>query len=68
MIGNSYAPTVVFKDNIYYWRVRALDAAGNPGVWNAGPTFDKRFDKVPPTPGSSIKNLRMRDNLTDPGS
>lgn len=68
VIGSSYAPTVVFKDNIYYWRVRALDTSGNPGVWNAGPTFDKRFDKVPPTPGPSIKNLRMRDNLADPGS
>jgi len=68
VIGNSYAPTVVFKDNLYYWRMRALDSTGNPGVWNAGPNFTKAFDKVPPTPGSSIKNLRMRDNLSDPGS
>ena len=68
VIGNSYAPTVVFKDNTYYWRVRALDSTGNPGVWNAGPNFTKTFDKVPPTPGPSIKNLRMRDNLSDPGS
>jgi hypothetical protein len=68
VIGSSYAPTVVFKDNTYYWRVRALDTVGNPGVWNAGPTFTKTFDKVPPTPGPSIKNLRMRDNLSDPGS
>ena len=67
VIGSSYAPTVVFKDNTYYWRVRALDTAGNPGVWNAGPTFTKTFDKVPPTPGPSIKNLRMRDHLADPG-
>ena len=68
VIGISYAPTVVFKDNTYYWRVRALDTSGNPGVWNAGPTFTKTFDKVPPTPGPSIKNLRMRDHLSDPGS
>jgi hypothetical protein len=68
VIGNSYAPTVVFKDNTYYWRVRALDTSGNAGVWNAGPTFTKTFDKVPPTPGPSVKNLRMRDNLADPGS
>jgi hypothetical protein len=61
VIGNSYAPTVVFKDNTYYWRVRALDTAGNPGIWNDGPMFTKTFDKVPPTPGPSIKNLRMRD-------
>ena len=68
VIGNSYAPTVVFKDNTYYWRVRALDTSGNPGLWNAGPNFTKTFDKVPPTPGPSIKNLRMRDNLADPGT
>ncbi len=68
VIGTSYAPTVVFKDNTYYWRVRALDTSGNPGLWNAGPNFSKTFDKVPPTPGSSIKNLRMRDHLADPGT
>jgi hypothetical protein len=68
VIGTSYAPTVVFKDNTYFWRVRALDTSGNPGLWNAGPTFTKTFDKVPPTPGPSIKNLRMRDHLADPGT
>jgi hypothetical protein len=68
VIGTSYAPTVVLKDNTYYWRVRALDTSGNPGVWNGGPTFTKTFDKVPPTPGPSIKNLGMRDHLADPGS
>jgi hypothetical protein len=68
VIGSSYAPTVVFKDNTYYWRVRALDTTGNPGLWNAGPSFTKAFDKVPPTPGTSIKNLRMRDHLADPGT
>ena len=68
VIGNSNAPTVVFKDNTYYWRVRALDWSGNPGLWNGGPTFTKTFDKVPPTPGPSIKNLRMRDHLADPGT
>ena len=68
VIGTSYAPTVVFKDNTYYWRMRALDTSGNPGVWNSGPTFTKAFDKVPPTPGPSIKNLRLRDHLADPGT
>jgi hypothetical protein len=68
VIGTSYSPTQVFKDNTYYWRVRALDASGNSGVWNGGPAFTKTFDKVPPTPGASIKNLRMRDHLADPGT
>jgi hypothetical protein len=67
-ISNSLAPTVVFRDNTYYWRVRALDAAGNAGVWNRGPDFVKTFDKVPPVTAPSIKNLHMRDNLNDPGT
>jgi hypothetical protein len=67
-ISTSLAPTVVFRDNTYYWRVRALDAAGNAGVWNRGPDFIKTFDKVPPVTPPSIKNLHMRDNLNDPGT
>jgi hypothetical protein len=67
-ISTSLAPTVVFRDNTYYWRVRALDAAGNAGVWNRGPDFVKTFDKVPPVDPPSIKNLHMRDNLADPGT
>jgi protein-S-isoprenylcysteine O-methyltransferase Ste14 len=67
-IGTVYAPAAVLKDNRYYWRVRGIDLDGNPGLWNEGPVFDKRFDKVPPVAGTSIKNVRLRDNLTDPGS
>src|SRR6266540_3939316 len=67
-VSTSLAPTVVFRDNTYYWRVRALDAAGNAGVWNQGPNFVKTFDKVPPVTAPSIKNLHMRDNLADPGT
>jgi hypothetical protein len=67
-ISTSLAPTVVFRDNTYYWRVRAVDAAGNAGVWNRGPDFIKTFDKVPPVSDPSIKNLHMRDNLADPGT
>src|ERR671923_145513 len=68
IIANSHAPTLMLKDNTYYWRVRALDAFGNAGAWNLGTPFTKTFDKVPPVAGPSIKNLRMRDNLADPGS
>ncbi len=66
-ISTSLAPTVVYRDNTYYWRVRALDAAGNSGVWNLGPSFTKTFDKVPPVTDPSIKNLHVRDHLADPG-
>ena len=30
-IATSLSPTTVFKDNVYYWRVRALDPDGNAG-------------------------------------
>jgi hypothetical protein len=66
-INTSLSPTTVFKDNIFYWRVRAIDPDGNAGVWNQGPTFAKAFDKVPPVTGTSVKNVHMRDNLNDPG-
>ncbi len=68
VIGTALSPTAVFRDNTYYWRVRALDASGNAGLWNIGPSFTKTFDKVPPVTGPSIKNLRMRDNAADPGT
>ena len=76
-INTSLSPTLVLPDNSYYWRVRAIDMDGNAGVWNCyglppDPcrtdllrTFAKTFDNVPPTTAPSIKNLHMRDNLTD---
>jgi hypothetical protein len=70
-INDSLSPTVVFRDNTYYWRVRAIDVDGHVGVWNTGPSFTKTFDKVAPAgpvTGTSIKNIRMRDNLADPGT
>src|SRR5205823_6977659 len=67
-IATSLSPTTVFKDNTYYWRVRAIDPDGNAGVWNLGPTFTKVFDKVPPITPPGIKNLRISDNLGDPGT
>lgn len=68
-IATSLSPTQLLADNVYYWRVRALDPDGNAGVWNQGPTFTKTFDKVaaPGMTPPSVKNLHMRDNLTDPG-
>ena len=67
-IATSLSPTTVFKDNTYYWRVRAIDPDGNAGVWNLGPSFTKTFDKVPTVAAPAIKTLRMRDNLADPGT
>ena len=67
VIGSSYAPTVVFKDNVYYWRVRALDTR-EPGRLEPGPDIYEDVRQGAAHPGPSIKNLRMRDNLSDPGA
>jgi hypothetical protein len=56
-IGTSMAPPRVLANNGYYWRVRAIDARGNTGVWNTGPNFTKAFDNITP----SIPNLRLVD-------
>jgi hypothetical protein len=55
--GTSLAPLLVLANNAYYWRVRAVDARGNAGVWNSGAQFTKAFDSVTP----SIANLTVRD-------
>lgn len=55
--GTSLAPLQVLANNTYYWRVRAIDARGNTGVWNYGQPFTKAFDSVTP----SIPGLTMRD-------
>src|SRR5437773_11647178 len=64
----SLSPPKVFHGNLYHWRVRAIDPDGNAGVRNAGPDFTKTFDNVPPVTFPSIKNLHMRDNVSDPGT
>jgi hypothetical protein len=66
-ISTSLTPLEVFFNNTYYWRVRAIDRAGNAGVWNEGEPFIKRFDNYPDLSEDSIKNLRMRD-AADPGT
>jgi protein-S-isoprenylcysteine O-methyltransferase Ste14 len=61
-IGTSYSPTVALNNNEYYWRVRAIDASGNAGVWNEGPRFIKTFDHQSPT----ISHLKMVDINENP--
>jgi hypothetical protein len=55
--GTSLAPLQVLANNNYYWRVRAIDARGNAGVWNYGQSFTKAFDSLTP----SVPNLTVRD-------
>jgi len=68
ILAPSHAPDRNLRDNTYYWRVRGIDAFGNAGDWNIGPSFVKTFDKVPPVSTPSVKNLHLRDHLSDPGS
>jgi hypothetical protein len=60
--ATSLAPLQVLANNHYYWRVRALDARGNAGVWNYGPQFDKTFD--PGTINPATKRLDTVQNVT----
>jgi hypothetical protein len=67
-IGTSLSPDILLPNNTYYWRVRAVDSAGNTGVWNEGTPFLKNFDSVPTIEPPSVKNLHMADNLADAGT
>jgi hypothetical protein len=71
-IGTSMSPLKLLPNNTYYWRMRALDAAGNAGQWNVWcgndvfpcstpAAFEKTFDDVTPT----IPRLRVRDSAGD---
>jgi hypothetical protein len=55
--GTSLAPLLALANNRYYWRVRAIDARGNAGVWNYGQPFTKAFDSLAP----SVPGLTVRD-------
>jgi hypothetical protein len=64
IIGTSFAPReLLANDHSFYWRVRAVDAHGNAGRWNAGvgedgvpgDGFTLAFDSVTP----SIPRLTM---------
>jgi hypothetical protein len=56
-IGTSASPALALNNNEYFWRVRAIDANGNTGLWNEGPRFKKAFDDTTPT----IPDLTMSD-------
>jgi hypothetical protein len=59
-IATSFAPNEVFQDNVYDWRVRAVDTGGNHGAWTDGPQFERAFDKNAP----AIENLQLTNYVT----
>jgi hypothetical protein len=67
-IATALTPTALLKDNVYYWRVRAVDADGNAGLWNSGPSFTKTFAKSSAVAGPVVKNLRMHHDDLQPAT
>jgi hypothetical protein len=60
--GTAYSPPVVLLNNEYFWRVRAIDAAGAAGPWAGGPSFQKYFANAEGgDPPPSVPNLRLVD-------
>jgi hypothetical protein len=66
-ITTTFIPKETLPNNTYYWRVRALNARGDAGDWNEGPSFVKTFANYPDLSELGIKNLHMRDT-SDPGT
>ena len=72
--SDTMATTVTSKGLLpnatYNWRVRAVDASGYAGPWTIGGQFTQSFDSFLTAPPStpSVQNLRMVDNVSDPGT
>jgi hypothetical protein len=66
-ITTTFTPKETLPNNTYYWRVRAINAHGEAGDWNEGPSFVKTFANYPDLSELGIKNLHMRDT-SDPGT
>ena len=64
-ITTTFTPKETLPNNTYYWRVRAINAHGEAGDWNEGPSFVKTFSNYPLLDELGIKNLHMRDT-SDP--
>jgi hypothetical protein len=71
IVGTKLTPKALLPNATYAWRVRAVDASGYAGPWTVGPTFTQSYDSfvtAPTTSTPSVPNLRMADNLGDPGT
>ncbi len=58
--GTRYSPAVTLNNDQYFWRVRAVDAAGHRGSWNLVPTwrFKRNYPDQPtlqyPADGATV--------------
>jgi hypothetical protein len=69
--ATTLTPKGLLPNAMYGWRVRAIDASGYAGGWTVGGTnFSQSYDSFVTAPPStpSVPNLRMADNLGDPGT
>jgi hypothetical protein len=69
-VATTLTPKNLLPNATYAWRVRAIDASGYAGGWAVGGNFSQSFDSFVTAPPStpSVPNLRMADNLSDPGT
>ncbi len=69
-VATTLTPTGLLPNATYAWRVRAVDASGYAGAWTVGNQFSQSYDSFVTAPPStpSVPNLRMADNLSDPGT
>ena len=68
--ATTLTPKGLLPNAMYGWRVRAIDASGYAGAWTVGTNFSQSYDSFVTAPPStpSVANLRMADNLGDPGT
>jgi len=63
--GIAPGAAAVFPDNAYSWRVRAFDAAGNPGPWTTESTYTKAWiapTQTAPADGATVSSFDLRWN------
>ncbi|WP_170970297.1 Ig-like domain repeat protein [Nocardioides jishulii] len=53
--GTSYSPPGGYDNDQYYWRVRAVDAAGSPSAWSESPNNFKRHWPDRPWPVAPVQ-------------
>ncbi|QCC76970.1 hypothetical protein [Nocardioides daphniae] len=53
--GTSYSPPKGYDNDQYYWRVRAVDAAGSPSAWSVSPHNFKRHWPDRPWPITPVQ-------------